>query len=452
MRSLWSEVADGTVRPPVATGLDVDVAIVGAGYTGLWTALHLVETDPNLRIVVLEARQVGHGASGRNGGWCSSILPMSLGSMERRFGRPTAIRMQQLMFETVDRVGDSIRRLGIDAHWAKGGTVTLARNRHQVSRAEEALEEFRSFGFGADRVRLLDPDETRSIIDVGTSVPSLYQSTCAVIHPRFLVDGLAREVERRGVRIFGDSPVVDVSQGRVLAGGCVIRAARILTCTEAYTAQMPGQRRTILPLYSLMIATEPLDATTWSSIGLTDRPTFDDFRHLIVYGQRTADGRLAFGGRGAPYHFGSRMRDSFDDDPRTFEHLRRELVELFPGLAEVEITHRWGGPLGAPRDWTFRIAFDPTTGIGRAGGYVGDGVATSNLAGRALADLALGRRSELTDLPVVGLGTKKWEPEPLRWIAVNSLARAAAGMDSRERRGRDPSRLVRTIIDRVTGG
>lgn len=452
MSSLWSEVAVDTLRPAVASDLDVDVAIVGAGYTGLWTALHLVEADPTLRIAVLEARRIGHGASGRNGGWCSAILPMSLRSMERRFGFEAAVRMQRSMFDTVDLVGDTLRRLNIEAHWAKGGTVTLARDRFQYERAEATLREFRDFGFGSDRMRLLDPDETRSIVDVGRPTPSLFQSSCAAIHPRLLVDGLAREVERRGVRIFEESSVSQVSHRRVLVNGCTIRASRILVCTEAYASQMPGGRRSILPLYSLMIATEPLDAATWRSIGLVDRSTFADFRHLIVYGQRTADDRLAFGGRGAPYHFGSRIRDSFDLDPRTFDHLRRELVDLFPVLGDVAISHRWGGPLGAPRDWTFRVSFDPDTGIGRAGGYVGDGVATSNLAGRTLGDLVLGRRTELTESPVVGLRTRKWEPEPLRWLAVNSLARAASRLDSRERHDREPSRLVRAIVDRVTGG
>lgn len=452
MSSLWSELADGAERAPLSDDLDVDVVVVGAGYTGLWTAWYLVEADPTLRIVILEARSVGFGASGRNGGWCSSILPMSLTSSAERFGREAAIRLQESMFETVDLVGETIRSVGLDAQWAKGGTIDLVRNEFQMARAQATLDEFRSFGFGADRMRLLDSDETRSIVDIGRPVRSLFRSSCAAMHPRLLVDGLAREVERRGVRIHHDSPVARITNGCVEANGCSVRASTVLVCTEAYRSRMTGERRSVLPLYSLMIATEPLPESLWKKIGLADRPTFADFRHLIVYGQRTADGRLAFGGRGAPYHFGSRIRDSFDLDPRTFDHLRRELIDLFPVLGDVVVTHSWGGPLGAPRDWTCRVAFDRRTGIGRAGGYVGDGVATSNLAGRILADLALGRTSPITTLPIVDLPERKWEPEPLRWIGVNALARVAAHLDERERTGARPSHLLARALDRLTGG
>ncbi len=200
-----------------------------------------------------------------------------------------------------------------------------------------------------------------------------------------------------------------------------------------------------LPVYSLMVATEPLDDATWDRIGLADRPTFSDCRHLIIYGQRTADGRLAFGGRGAPYHFGSRIKASYDQAPRVFGALRATLRELFDGLDGVAFTHAWGGPLGVPRDWCASVGLDRLSGLAWAGGYVGDGVSTTNLAGRTLTDLILGRDTSLVRLPWVGHRSRRWEPEPVRWLGINAGLRAMTIADTEERlTGRD-SRIARLM-------
>jgi glycine/D-amino acid oxidase-like deaminating enzyme len=159
-----------------------------------------------------------------------------------------------------------------------------------------------------------------------------------------------------------------------------VTADRVVVATEGYTATIPATKRRILPLYSLMIATEPLPAAVWAEIGIAHGQTFTDYRHLLIYGQRTADDRFAFGGRGARYHWGSAIRPSYDRVPRVFEHLRRTLVELFPQAADAAVTHRWGGPLGVPRDWHASVTYDPATRIGRAGGYIGDGLSTTNLS------------------------------------------------------------------------
>jgi len=204
----------------------------------------------------------------------------------------------------------------------------------------------------------------------------------------------------------------------------MLRSRFIIRATEAYT---PG--RQVVPVYSLMIATAPLPASTWDEIGLRDRETFSDGRRLVIYGQRTADGRLAFGGRGAPYHFGSRIDPSFDTHDTVHAALRRTLIDLFPQLEGVEITNRWGGPLGIARDWHPSVGFDVGTRIGWAGGYVGDGVAATNLAGRTLADLILGRRSELTRLPWVNHRARRWEAEPLRWLGINAALKGVALLD-----------------------
>jgi glycine/D-amino acid oxidase-like deaminating enzyme len=191
-----------------------------------------------------------------------------------------------------------------------------------------------------------------------------------------------------------------------------------------------------------MIATEPLPDDAWAEIGLADRQTFGDFRNLIIYGQRTADGRIAFGGRGAPYHFGSRIRQGYDVDDGVHTELARALAELFPVLADVELTHRWGGPLGVSRDWRPSVAIDRGEGLAVAGGYVGDGVATAQLAGRTLAELVVGVDTERTALPWVQHRWRKWEPEPLRWIGINAGLAMAKAADRQEGRRGGPSALA----------
>jgi glycine/D-amino acid oxidase-like deaminating enzyme len=230
-----------------------------------------------------------------------------------------------------------------------------------------------------------------------------------------------------------------------------VRADVVVRATEGYTPQLPAERRTLAPLYSLMIATEPLPASFWAEVGWEARETFSDGRHLIIYGQRTADDRIAFGGRGAPYHFGSRVHDRFDRDPAVFADLRRELVRLFPALDGVPITHEWGGPLGIPRDWYPSVGFEPTTGLAWAGGYVGDGVGTTNLAGRTLADLILRCETELTALPWVGHRSPRWEPEPFRWGGINAGLRLTTGLDRVEERTGTGSRWRERLLARITG-
>jgi glycine/D-amino acid oxidase-like deaminating enzyme len=434
--SFWLTSAgdDLTPRPALPGDRTVDVAIVGAGYTGLWTAYYLAAADPSLRVAVIEREIAGYGASGRNGGWCSALLPTSTTALARRHGRDAAIAMRHAMHATVDEVGRVAAAEEIDCSWAKGGTVVLARTPAQLGRARAEVEEARAFGFGADDVALLGPDEARARCAATGVLGGTYTPHCAAIHPARLARGLARTVERRGVVIFERTPALRLRPGAVDTAAGTVRAEVVVRATEGYTASLAGARRAIAPVYSLMMATAPLPASFWESAGLADRETFSDYRHLIIYGQRTADGRLAFGGRGAPYHFGSRVRPEYDREPRVFAELRRVLGDLFPALRDVAVAHTWGGPLGVARDWSASVGLDRSTGLAWAGGYVGDGVGTSNLAGRTLADLILGAETDLTRLPWVGHRSRGWEPEPLRWLGVNAALRAMTVADAAEAR------------------
>jgi len=443
--SLWHGSVPGSLEPgpPLPGDLEADVAIVGAGFTGLWTAYYLARADPGLKIVVCERDIAGFGASGRNGGWCSALFPASLGKLERLAGRDAAIAQYRAMQKAVDEVGRVAADEGIDCHWAKGGTVALARSASQMERAAAEIAEARSFGFGEEDLRLLSAGEARALARASDVRGGTFTPHCAAIHPARLVRGLAEAVRRRGVSVFERTPVLRIDPGRLVTASGTVRARYGIRATEGYTAGLPGLRRTVAPVYSLMIATAPLPESVWDEIGLASRPTFSDLRHLIIYGQRTADGRFAFGGRGAPYHLGSAVRPSFDRVPAVFAALRRTLAELFPVLGDVEVTHGWGGPIGVPRDWCASAGLDRATGLGWAGGYVGDGVSTTNLAGRTLADLVTGTDSELTRLPWVGHRSPAWEPEPMRWLGVNAGLQVMSWADREEARTGRPSRAAR---------
>ncbi len=452
-RSFWfDDLRDDPLapRPGLGRGLDVDVAIVGAGFTGLWTAYYLTRAEPGLRIAVLEAEIAGFGASGRNGGWCSALLPMGLAAIERSHGRAAAIAMQRAMFDTVDEVGRVAAEEGIDADFAKGGYLSLATAAVQVARLRARRDESAQFGFGDGDLAWLDRDAARARVGAAGALGALFTPHCAAIQPAALARGLARAVEARGVPIFERTRVRALAPGRVHADDGLVRAEVIVRATEAYTGSLRGQRRAVAPVYSLMVVTEPLSAHSWQEIGLDGRPTFDDARHLVIYGQRTAGGRLAFGGRGAPYHFGSRLSDSFERDGRVHAELHAVFRALFPVLGSATLAHAWGGPLAIPRDWRCSVGLDRALGLAWAGGYVGDGVATANLAGRTLADLITGRDSDLVHLAWVGHRSRRWEPEPLWWLGINAALKLTASADRAEEQGR-AARWRTSVVSHLTG-
>jgi glycine/D-amino acid oxidase-like deaminating enzyme len=450
--SLWLDqvVADGddlAPRPPLDGDTEADVVIVGAGLTGLWTAYYLTEADPELRVVIVEKEFAGFGASGRNGGWCSALFPTSAALIAREHGVPAARAMRAAMRDSVVEVGGVAAFEEIDCDFAFGGTLRVARSAAQLERARDEVDDAARWG---DDVALLDAAQARARLRATRVLGATFTPDCARVQPARLARGLARVVAARGVTIAEGTTALRLSPRAVVTDHGTVRAQHVVRATEAWTAHLPGSRRAVIPVYSLMIATEPLPAEVWDRIGLARHETFADHRHLVIYGQRTADDRIAFGGRGAPYHAGSRIDPAFDHEDRVHAHLRRALVELFPELADAAITHAWGGPLGIARDWHASVGLDASTGMAWAGGYVGDGLSTTNLAGRTLADLLTGHDSPLTQLPWVDHRSPQWEPEPARWLGVNAGLVLAGAADTEEWVTRRPSGLAR-LLGRVTG-
>jgi glycine/D-amino acid oxidase-like deaminating enzyme len=465
--SYWWQARGGfpSRRPSLPGPLDADVCIVGGGYTGLWTAYYLAGLRPDWRIVVLEAAFAGYGASGRNGGWVTSEMPGSRARFAKAATGAAGVRaFEAALRSTVDEVGRVCEAESIDCDFFKGGRISVATTASQLARLRAGLTEIRERGDGDDVYQFLSGAETRERINVAGALGGRYAPASARVQPAALAAGIAAAAERRGVQIYEATQVTEVQPAGASPGGAAgavartkfgdVRARSVLRCTEGYTAGLPGLRRALLPMNSHMVVTEPLGDAAWAEIGWQGYETLGDEAHAYMYAQRTADGRIALGGRGVPYRFASATDHLGETDPSTVAALTRVLRRMFPAAASARIEHAWCGVLGVPRDWCASVSYHPASGLGWAGGYTGVGVAASNLAGRTLADLVAGEESPLTQLPWVGHRSRAWEPEPARWAGVHGLytlyrlanrlesaAPAGQGSDSRVRLGETLGRV-----------
>ncbi|SDI18294.1 Glycine/D-amino acid oxidase [Pseudomonas benzenivorans] len=428
--SLWMEQLDqpSPPRPALQGSLEVDVAIVGAGYTGLWTAYYLKRLAPELRIAMLEAEYPGFGASGRNGGWLMGNL---LGDERLLAGLPAEQRRAafELLHGIPDEVAQVLAREGIACDYRKGGVLyCAARYPEQEVRLRAWLAALHREGLSEADYRWLTPAELDLQLRVNAPLGAIHSPHCATLQPAKLVQGLAQAVERLGVQLFEQSRVEHWQPGLVRTAQGELRADWLVPAVEGYAAGLPPLGRYQLPVQSLLVATAPLSASQWEAIGLDRGQAFSEFSRQVTYGQRSADDRLVFGARGG-YRFGGRLRQDFALNAEEIGLRRYLFGELFPQLRNVEISHAWGGNLGMARRFQPHMLLDRGGRIALAGGYGGEGVGASNLAGRTLADLILGRASTLTEQPWV-LGErplsalKAWEPEPCRWLGYNAIVRS----------------------------
>ena len=449
VNSLWRESTPQLAieRQPLLQNLSCDIAIIGGGFSGLWSAYYLKKLLPDSRIVIIEANQVGFGASGRNGGWCSGFLPNSIGELDKLHGRDAALEMYRHSFATLDEIENVLQSSQVDCDYFRGGTINGATNDVQRSRVLQEVEELHRYGFGDEDFRLISTAEQSSRINITGLKTASFTPHCAVIHPLKLALGLAESVEKLGVKIYENTPVREYTSGAIKAGGFTCRADVIIRATEGFTSQIKRHRRTLAPLYSYMVATSPLNANQLADLGWNNRETYHDMRNLIIYAQITKDKRIAFGGRGAPYHYASRVTAEYDTHPLIHERIIQAMNIVFPVTKSLEITHRWGGPLGVPRNWQPSVNFERKTGLASLGGYVGDGVAATNLAGRTLAHLIAGDNHPLTRLAWVNRPSRKWEVEPLRYFGINSLLKLSDSVDRHEARTNKPDRIREKVLD-----
>lgn len=444
-----SDSHPGAPRAPLQGSRRVDVAVVGGGFTGLWTAYHLLRMEPSAKVVVLERERVGFGASGRNGSWCVPELNAGPALLARRFGSTRAAEVHGAMRATVDDIGRFCSEEGIEG-FEKAGVLLVARGKGQLPALEATQREWEQAGIRSPYLRITAAEADRKLA-VHQLEGALYSPDGASVHPGKLVQGLAAAVERMGGEIFEGSGVTSIAEGRPPSARTElgqVTADLIVLALEAYLTRLPGWHRTVLPVYSLIELTEPLTEAQLASVNWRSRICVSSMRLTVDYLALTPDRRILVGGRGAPYRYGSALSPALEHHPATHDGLRAMFREWFPALAGVQFTHSWGGVLGMPRDWIPQVRLDRGRGLGVAYGYTGHGVATTHLLGRTLAELIAARDSERTHLPLVGHRSPLWEVEPLRWMAVRYVQRQLAGLDSRVARGgRPPS--GRTVAERL---
>lgn len=432
---------DLTPRAPLKGDINVDVAILGGGFSGLWTAYHLLKRDPSLEIAIVERSICGYGASGRNGGWCSPRFPVDPGALIRRFGPAMARNTILAQQAVVKEIGATLLEEGIDAHFRETGLLSLARSEGQMAGLRRTLATYQSLGLDRGN-RVIDAAEAHERVHATQLFGALETAAGANVHPGRLVRGLARLVERMGAVIYEDTTALSVNaapqSGITTTRGTVVARRAVVTAAEAYLAQVPGYRRTLLPMSSMIVLTEPLSDAQWQAVGWAGGESLSSQVHTKNYLTRTADGRILFGSRGARYLFGSALSESAITDEATFKSMRRNVHEWWPQLGEVEFTHQWGGFLGVPRDWLPTVHFDQSTRIASLHGYTGRGVSTSALAARLLAGLIGGWSTGLEELPFHRRRTPKWEIEPFRWVGVRYVQNAFERIDAAERDERRP--------------
>ena len=441
--SFWlaSCADDLTPRKSFNGNLSVDVAILGGGFSGLWTAYYLLRDNPGIEVAILEKDICGFGASGRNGGWCSARFPVDADVLARRVGASRARETILALYDAVEEVGRVTGVEGIDADYRKTGLLSIARGKAQLPAIQATHRSYEQLGLDTYN-KLLSAATTSELIHATNIRGALLTPNSASIHPGKLVRGLARAVERLGGVIYersevtrlklGDPPCLITESGSVTARHAVVAAG------EAYLTELPPFQRALLPISSMIVLTAPLTPLQWEEIGWEGGHSVSSQSNTKNYLTRTVDGRILYGSRGAPYHFGSRISDAALQDEGIYEWMRETLREWFPVLEGVKFTHAWGGHLGVPRDWMPTVNFNRAAGLARLHGYTGRGVSTSNLAGRLLAGLIAERGTGLEGLPIHQPATRLWEPEPLRWMATRYLQNAYARIDRAEKTGRSP--------------
>ncbi|HEY9276268.1 MAG TPA: FAD-dependent oxidoreductase [Candidatus Nanopelagicaceae bacterium] len=428
--SLWADSKERFRGKSLDSNLDFDVAIIGGGFSGLWTAFHLNELDPSLRIAIFEAREIGFGASGRNGGWASSEYPVSKKTLTRKIGTTSTERLFSALSQSIDEIGKFAKKYSPNSGFIKSGSLYFARNEGQLRRLRAKPESG----------EWISKKSLEELIGINGALAGRFNPECATVHPYNLLQGLAKFLNKKRISIFTNSFATRVDGG-VLAKSFFISAPVVVQATEVYGKA----NRSFIPLYSLMVATEPLTKATWSEIGNAERFTFAENSHVINYAQRTIDNRLAIGGRGATSPFGSKLQDSREFNQRVHQRLIDLAKSWFPILENVEFTHKWGGAVAITRDWEPYLQFDRKSGFGKLGGYAGDGVTMSHLAGKIMAHEVLAKDSNLRNLHFVNKRIRNWEPEPIRFIGVNALIYLSTMSDREESLTNRPSKLNRII-------
>jgi glycine/D-amino acid oxidase-like deaminating enzyme len=428
---LWLDSADvPAAMPALAASEHADLAVIGGGFSGLWTALLAKERDPARDVVLVEGRRVAWGGTGRNGGFCSASLTHGLANGLDRF--PGEIdALERLGRENLDQIESAVARYGIDCDFGRTGDLAVATQPWQVHGLAESAAAARALGVP---VQLLDADEVRAQLDSPTYLAGLWDARgCAIVDPARLAWGLRRACLAAGVRIYEHTPVGSIRDGvagclELVTPGGAVQAPRVALAAGAFAPLLRRLRYYLVPVYDYVLATRPLSARQLASIGWVNRQGVGDAGNQFHYYRLTEDNRILWGGYDAIYYYGSKIAASLDQRPATFAALAEHFYTTFPQLDGIEFTHAWGGVI----DTCSRFcAFFGTARAGRlayVAGYTGLGVGASRFGANVVLDLLSGDQTELTRLQLVRTRPLPFPPEPVRAAGIGltrwSLAQA----------------------------
>jgi glycine/D-amino acid oxidase-like deaminating enzyme len=429
---LW---CDDSRRPQARAALsgdhDVDLAIVGGGFTGLWAALLALEEDPGRDVVVLEGARLGWAATGRNGGFCSASLTHGVGNGLARWPDEMPL-LQRLGAANLDAIQDTVREHDIDCDFERTGELDVAVEPWQVADLRELHRRLQELG---EEPTLLSAEQTRALVSSPTYLGGLLDSRgVAMVNPARLAWGLADAVEAAGGRIHEATRVLRMrSVGEhvsLTTATGMVRARQVVLATNVFPSPLRRARAYVVPVWDHMIATEPLSASQRRSLGWEGRWGVGDSGNQFHYYRLTGDDRLVFGGYDALYYYGSDLSARRQRRPQTEQMLYRHLLETFPGLRGVRITHTWGGAIDTST--RFSASWQRAFGgrVVSVLGYTGLGVGASRFGAQVCLDLLAGRDNERTRLEMVRRRPMPWPPEPVRWLGIQMTRRSIARADS----------------------
>lgn len=420
-KSYWLEnYGPYSPAPAIEGELDVDVVIIGAGFTGLSTALNLLQAQPGLNVAVLEAQVVGYGASGRNGGFSMTLFGLEPAVTKALFGHQRTVEAHQYMEQAVDYVDELVKEHELQSDYWFPGFLRAATTEGYVKRIQSDLEILTSLGVAG--IEWLEVDEIRAEVNSPRFLGGWWEPRCGLLDPAKHVRELKRIALEYGAHIYEYSPVVEIQRGTQFSlrtPGGKVNAEKLVFATNAYSHLFPELRSKQVPAFTHMVLTERLKTEDLEEIGWKNRQGIEDARNLVHYFRLTIDNRIAMGGSDVSISYGRDM--DCDNNARIFHDLERDINWLFPNLKGIRITHRWGGPVSVPVDLAPAIGFIGDSRAVYSLGCVGHGVSMAHLNGKTLADLVLEKKTALTEVWFVNRRQIPWPPEPLRLILSHAI-------------------------------
>ena len=408
-------------NPPLQGDLEVDVAIIGAGFTGLATAYNLRKNDQGVSVAVLEGEVVGFGASGRNGGFSMTLFGLEPAVTKALFGHQRTVEAHRYMERAVDYVDELVKQHDLQSDYWYPGFLRAATTPGYAKRIQHDLEILTSMGITG--ITWIEADQIRKEVNSPHFLGGWWEPRSALLNPAKQARELKRLAIQFGAQVFEETPILEVQRGvkfTLITPNGKVFAKKVIFATNAYSHLIPQLRRKQVPAFTHMVVTEPLSQAQLEPIGWVNRQGIEDARNLVHYFRLTLDNRIAMGGSDVSLAYGGDMEH--DLNPQTFADLERDITWLFPHLKGIHITHRWGGPVSVPMQMAPAMGFLGDERAIYSLGCVGHGVSMTHLNGCTLADLALERKTDLTDVWFVNRSLLPWPPEPFR-IAASQVIR-----------------------------